>query len=415
MQLLRNRGFVLLWLGQFLVVFGAWALRTVLLIWVYQLTRSGIAVSIVGLAEALPLLVVGPLAGVYVDRWHRAYTMAGSALLSALLLLPLLTVGGRAGMPVIVAVALAVNCTFQLCITAATAALPVVVGQEHTGQANGMVSLANGGIAVTAPGVAALLFAAVGPHGAVACLLAVFLLAAPVLAAVPAPRAVAAEGAGGGSVAKEMADGLRYVLRSRLLLSLVAMVSVAALGFGALSVLDVVFVTRALHLHSEAVGLLLTASGAGELTGGVVMAVIGGRVARWYHLILGLGVMASGLCLFGYAAAPALWVAAILLGLAGLMLPPIIVSFMTMMQRVTEDAFMGRVNSVINTSMGVTMILSLVTGGALTDLFGVRQVIAGGATLLTVSGVISLFLIRATPQIREVAPVRPALGAQADG
>ena len=124
MQLLRNRGFVLLWLGQFLVVFGAWALRTVLLIWVYQLTRSGIAVSIVGLAEALPLLVVGPLAGVYVDRWHRAYTMAGSALLSALLLLPLLTVGGRAGMPVIVAVALAVNCTFQLCITAAMSPPP---------------------------------------------------------------------------------------------------------------------------------------------------------------------------------------------------------------------------------------------------------------------------------------------------
>src|SRR4051812_30650870 len=95
MRLLRERGFLLLSAGQFLNTTATWSLRTVLLIWVYSLTHSGVAVSLVGLAEALPLLVLGPIMGVYVDRWNRAYTMAGASLATAVLVLPLLTVGSR--------------------------------------------------------------------------------------------------------------------------------------------------------------------------------------------------------------------------------------------------------------------------------------------------------------------------------
>src|SRR5438067_12874915 len=58
MSLLHNRGFVLLWSGQFLGILADWSLRTAVLIWVYKLTRSGVAVSLVGLAEALPLLML---------------------------------------------------------------------------------------------------------------------------------------------------------------------------------------------------------------------------------------------------------------------------------------------------------------------------------------------------------------------
>jgi len=64
MDLLRDRGFALLWSGQFLGTLADWALRTLVLIWVYGVTRSGVAVSLVGLAEALPLLALAPLAGV---------------------------------------------------------------------------------------------------------------------------------------------------------------------------------------------------------------------------------------------------------------------------------------------------------------------------------------------------------------
>src|SRR5579859_2746746 len=88
--LLRNRGFVFLLSGSFLSLLAPWCQRTAVLIWVYQLTHSGVGVSLVGLAEALPILVMAPVAGVFVDRWDRSRTMTGVVLVQAILLLPLL-------------------------------------------------------------------------------------------------------------------------------------------------------------------------------------------------------------------------------------------------------------------------------------------------------------------------------------
>jgi predicted MFS family arabinose efflux permease len=175
---------------------------------------------------------------------------------------------------------------------------------------------------------------------------------------------------------------------------------VALLGVGALTVLDVVFVTRALHLRPEAVGLLLTSSGIGEAIGSIATVLISRWAARRYHLLLGLCVIASGLWLVAYAFAPTLPVAAAVLFLSGASFPPLIVSFMTLIQLETEDAFLGRVMSLVNTGMSVAMIASLAGGGTLADLFGVRQVIGGGAILLVVSGLLSLVAIRSTPAPR---------------
>lgn len=396
MGLLRIRGFRLLWFGQLLVTFASWSLRTVLLIWVYGLAHSGVAVSVVGLAEAAPLLVLAGVGGVFVDRWHRAATMAVATLATAILLLPLLAVTNRSGLPLIIAVAVLANAAIQLFMTAAGAAIPVVAGPERSGEANSLMSLLNGGVAVLAPGIGALLFGQTGPHATTLILAAVLVAAVPILALVPAPRADNAEHAS-SSVTAEMLAGLAYVRRSPLLLSLVAVAAVAGLGFGALSVLDVVFVTRALHLQSEAVGLLLSASGLGELAGGLIMSLVSTRVTLPYHLLLGVCATLMGIALVAYSLAPSLTVATAALSVLGLMFPPVIVSFMTMIQRVTEDAFMGRVNSIVNTSMGLMMLVSLACGGALTDLFGVRQVIAGCATLLLACGILALAAIRSTP------------------
>jgi len=396
MGLLRNRGFALLWGGQFLGYLGDWALRTMLLIWVYQLTRSGIAVSVVGVAEALPLLLLAPLAGAFVDRWHRAYTMAGAVIARAVLVLPLLTVTTRAGFGVILGVTVLANAASQFFMPAASAAVPVVVEQEQVGQANSLLSLVVGGITVIAPGAAALLFAGVGPHGAVVAVVALYVLATLMVLFVPAGRPVG-RGQEAPSIVREMRAGVRYVRRSSLLVALISMAFVAMLGIGALSVLDVVFVTRALHLRSETVGLLLTSSGAGTLAGGIAISLLSARMTRSYHWLLGVATLVAGLGYLAYALAPTLPAAAVVLFVVGLSFPPLTVSAMTMVQLVTEDAFMGRVMSLLSTGMAVATIASMACGGVLTDLFGVRPVIAGGAVLLMAAGLLSLRLIRTTP------------------
>ncbi|MDQ2742473.1 MAG: MFS transporter [Chloroflexota bacterium] len=399
MTILRNRGFLLLWGGQLFSTVGIWSLRTVLLIWVYNTVRTGTAVSLVGLAEVIPLLIVAPLGGVLIDRWPRVFFMAGGMGAAVLFLFPLLAVSGDAVLPAVVAVALLINAAVQLSYNAASAAVPVVVGQDGLGQANSLISFLNGGVAVVGPGLAAFLEAALGPHGALVVVAAIIVPAVPLYLMAPAPRAVRAEEV--GSMGRELLDGLSYVIHSRMLLSLTALITVAGLGFGGLSVLDVVFVTRALKLPSSNVGLLLSSAGLGELLGGIVMVAIAGRIAHWYHRVLGFCVILAGGALVVYSSSHSLVAAVGALAVASLFFPPLIVAFTTLQQRVTTDAFMGRVSSTLSTTMAISMLVSLAIVGALTDLFGVRIVIAAAGVILLFSGVLSLFLIRETPPPRE--------------
>jgi MFS family permease len=404
--LLRNRGFLLLWCGQALSTAAIWSLRTVLLIWVYSIAHTGTAVSLVGLAEAIPLLVLAPLSGVLIDRWPRALVMAGGMVAAVLCLVPLMLVSGSGALPAIVAAALLVNAAVQLSYNAANAAIPVVVGPGEVAQANSLVSVLYGGVAVVGPAVAAFLVTTLGPHGAVLIMAVTFAAAVPVYAFVPAPRAERTQPA--GSLGREMADGLSYVFRSRLLLSLTALVAVAGLGFGGLSVLDVVFVTRALHLASSTVGVLLSAAGLGELLGGIVMTVIAGRLSSVLHRVLGLSVVVAGASLVVYSSSRSLTAAVAALAVASLAFPPITVAFTTLQQLATADAFMGRVNSTINTTMALSMLISLAGAGALTDLVGVRTVIAAGGLILLLSGLLTFLLIGETPTRREGEQMAPA-------
>ena len=304
------------------------------------------------------------------------------------------------------------NAAAQFLMPAANAAIPAVVGQEAIGPANSLVQLINSMVLVASPALASVLYAAIGPHGLVLALIAIYVLAVPLFASVPAPRP---DGVGdaGTSVLTEMRDGLRYVRGSRLLSSLIVVAFVALLGVGALGVLDVVFVNKALHLRAETVGVLFAANGLGQLLGGLTIFALGTRVARSYHLLLGLAVLANGLALVGYALAPSLLIAALAVFLSGIAFTPLIISFMTILQLAAEDAYMGRVNSLVNTGMAVAMLLSLSSGGALADLFGVRQVIGGGAAILALAGLLSLAMIRATPERQPAMeePLAEALSA----
>jgi MFS family permease len=77
--LLRRRDFGLLWAGGLISETGDWFLLVGLPFWVLQETGSSLVTASVFLVGLLPGLVVGPLAGVLVDRWDRRRTWSRSA------------------------------------------------------------------------------------------------------------------------------------------------------------------------------------------------------------------------------------------------------------------------------------------------------------------------------------------------
>ncbi len=92
LSILRQRNFALLWFGQVISMAGDWVLYASLAFYVYTLTGSVLLSGSMLIVSTLPRIVLGSVAGVFVDRWDRRRTMIVADLGRAVVLLALLAV-----------------------------------------------------------------------------------------------------------------------------------------------------------------------------------------------------------------------------------------------------------------------------------------------------------------------------------
>ena len=89
-ELLKQRNFVLIWVAGLISIAGDYALTIAVPIYIYRLTGSTLATAGAFAASFVPRVLIGSVAGVFVDRWDRKQTMIWSDLSRAALLAPLL-------------------------------------------------------------------------------------------------------------------------------------------------------------------------------------------------------------------------------------------------------------------------------------------------------------------------------------
>src|SRR5215212_6529987 len=104
-RLLGQRNFALLWFAGLTSMIGDWVLFIALPIYTYNLTHSSLAMGAMFMVSTLPRILLGSLAGVYVDRWDRQRTMVVADLTRAVLLILLLWVRSVEGIWIIYLVA----------------------------------------------------------------------------------------------------------------------------------------------------------------------------------------------------------------------------------------------------------------------------------------------------------------------
>ena len=126
-RLLHNRSFTGLWIGQAISSIGDYFTLLAVPIFVNRLTGSVMLVGLAFLSVALPALVLGPVAGVFVDRLDRRKVMIASDVLRGLLMLALLTVRDASQVWVVYLVGFLVSCAGQFFMPARGAVLPLIV------------------------------------------------------------------------------------------------------------------------------------------------------------------------------------------------------------------------------------------------------------------------------------------------
>src|SRR5215471_13965645 len=84
LRALRSRNYRLFFTGQTVSLIGTWMTRVATSWLVYRLTRSPFLLGMVSFAGQIPTFFLGPLAGVWVDRWNRHRTLVVTQVLSML-------------------------------------------------------------------------------------------------------------------------------------------------------------------------------------------------------------------------------------------------------------------------------------------------------------------------------------------
>jgi MFS family permease len=268
---LRQRDFALLWLGQLISLVGDWVLIVGLPIFVYLLTRSVLATSLMLLAARVPSVALGAIAGLLVDRWDRRRTLIAVNLLLALGLLPLLLVQSADRIWIVYGVALVESCLVQFVSPAANALLPTLVKEEDLVAANSLNSLSGSLGRLVGPALGGIIGAWFALGGVALADAASFALAATLIALVTpghkiALRASDAPPPAEGALTRiwnEWRDGLRVIAAERVLTTLLGILTITALGEGVFGVLYPVFVSRVLHGAALEVGQLMSAQAIG--------------------------------------------------------------------------------------------------------------------------------------------------------
>jgi MFS family permease len=384
----RVPSFRLLFLATLASGFGTWLAFVGLAIDVKDRTDSGPWVSALLIADILPAVVIGLLAGPLVDRLSRKGLMIGADLLRAAIF-ALLPFAGSAG--VIVALAALAGVGTGLFRPAVYAGLPNLVEDEDLPRANGLIQGVENLAWAVGPLLGGLLVAASGPDLAYWVNAGTFLVSALLLSGIPG-RVLQAGTAESQGHWRDLLEGFTFVLRTPALVTVLVVWSVFMLASAGINVGEVFLAKDTFDAGDFGFGLLVGATGLGLVLGSLAAGSLLDRhpLARVYPgsiFLVALAVAAGAL-------APNVWVAAGCVLVVGAANGVAVVCNALLVQRGSPDALRGRAFTVLMSSSFGVLALGLLVAGPLTDAIGPRWVWGAAAALAGVSATLALVLTR---------------------
>ena len=404
--LFDNRNFALLWWAGLFSTMGNWALQIALPVYVFETTGSTLATGLTFAVGTVPRILLGSVAGIFVDRLDRRRTLVVTNLLLFAGLLPLLLVPTH-GVWLVYVVAFTQACLSCFVDPAENALLPTLTRGENLAAANALNALNNNLGRLSGPALGGLLMGALGLQAVVVFDAATFLAASFLIAWLVVPGSAQAARAkkempelvvGLGSVWREWLEGLRVVKRERVVSVLFLYIAVTSVGEGVMSALFIPFVADVLHGNALEVGWLMSAQAVGGIVGGVAISAVATRFAPAH--LLGWGSVGVGVIdafIFNYPTfLSGITLGLVLFALAGLPVSALQAGLMTLFQTNVEDRFLGRVFGAYGTTATLFNLMGIGAGGFLGDRLGIVPVINTQAVVYTVGGFLVLRLLRRT-------------------
>jgi len=380
----KNRSFVYLTVSRVLGYTADELLILSLTVYVFRTSGTGAALGTYFLARLLPSVLLGPFAGILVDRSDQRLLTAWALALTGGVALFL----HRAHTVRVIAAFAASNAALgTIREPAFRAMLPRTVGEDFLLQANSIHAAAQSAARFLAPAISAVTCMWLGVTGSVLAASLLYVLSACTIWAMGALSPVqipADQHAGARSVIAGLGEGFKCLVGHPLLLTVTLLVTAVMVADSAVSPLFTLML-KELSAPPEFIGYLSSGYGVGVLAGAPMAAAIR-CLASERALLLG-GAFTVGVQMIAYSRIRVFAIALPLQVLSGIGFTLLFTAATTLFQKTAPSQFLGRVISLSTAAGSAATAVAVRVGGTIGDLHGVRTVFLWAGILCLGAGV----------------------------
>ncbi|MHB0976637.1 MAG: MFS transporter [Candidatus Aquicultorales bacterium] len=423
LQILKNRNFFLLWLGQAISNFGDWIIVVGMIALVYNLSGSPLAISVLMIARLAPAVVFGSFVGVIVDRVNRKWLMIGCDVARGLLTLTLPFVQN---FYVLILVAFILEAFSLLFMPAKDASIPNIVEEDEILVANSLSGTTNYATMILGSGAAAAVLAAAdalirslplvrevfgptfsGPGVAFLLNSLTFFVSALTIAFIRIKVRTQPPAEGGlTAITKDLSDSLQLLRKSRLVRPMLISLGIAILGGGSIYALGVDYSNSVLGVGNAGFGFMLAALGVGLVIGAALASFVGKIFSKVQLFSSSLFFLGAFLVVFSLV--PVYEVSIVTLVLAGINLAMLQVTGYTLIHENLPDEFRGRIFGIMESIIRVSLLVSLGFAGLVAQ--GIDRLAGGvvngsqatlflGAVIIIIAGLFALRTVRVKEEV----------------
>ena len=411
-SLCQHPDFLRLWVGQTISKLGSVVTRTAVpLVAILVLGAGPWELAVLVIVQSLGILIVGLIAGAWVDRLRRRPLLIWDDLIRAAVLLsiPVAYAFGTLRIEQLYLVVFLASCLGALFDAAYPAYVPTLIGRDRLVEGNSKLATSSSIAEIGGPSFAGGLVQLVSAPFAILVDAISFIVSAVSLVLIRAPEPSHPTREARTRIVHEIAEGLRSVRHHPIVFPLAAR-SVPGHVFGAFyGVLYSIYLLRELHLDPFLLGIVISAGGVGSLVGSLFASRVVNALGIGPTLV-GMAIASSILGVLTPLAQGPVAVATLML-----LLPQLIgdglqtiegVAELSLIQGVTPDGILGRVNATLDVvSHGIAYPLGALVAAYVAEQIGARGGIAIGWAGMALS--IAFLLFSPIPRLRAATDYAP--------
>ena len=394
--ILQYQPFRTLWLAQFVSIFGDFlALFGVISLITFRLNGNAVQVTAVTIAYVLPLAVISPFAGVFVDHWNVKRVMISSDLVRAALILLLVFVTDVTQICLIFAVMSTVSSFFT---PAQSVTVRTIVPSEGLLAANTMMSQAFYLVRLLSPFAAGALIAWLHEKPCFYLDAASFIFSAGMITSLSIPQARSHSEKTVASLTEDFLAGNKPIFTHAGLTFVFLAMGVAMFVLSSFSPLISIYIRDSLSAGPFVYGFISSMVGIGLIAGAQLLGKTHQKISRTNVVLSGLLALGIGAALLGgFQNIPMAAASTFIMGFA---ISFVLIPAQTMSQQETPPALMGRVSSTFMSLIAIAQVLGLLLSGYLAERLGIRPLFlaCAGALGLIASGGYIFMRNRAEPR-----------------